>query len=305
MSRLTQPLKWHGGKHYLAGKIVPLMPRHLHYVEPYAGGLSVLLARDPEDRRLWLEENPPAHHRGVSEVVNDLHGDLMCFWATLRDARESLYERLAATEFGEDVWRRARDYLAALPPWDGTTDVTRAWAFFILCRQSLAGRMAGFASISRTRTRGNRNEQANAWRGAVEGLPAVAERLRDVVVLNRPALEVIRQQDGPGTLFYLDPPYVHQTRTAQDVYDYEMTEGDHRQLLGALQQCKGKVMLSGYPSALYDTALAGWDWHAFDLPNNSAGGESKGRELEVLWTSYPSGGRRGKTMDLFVQQQAG
>jgi DNA adenine methylase len=305
MSKLTLPLKWHGGKNYLARKIVDLMAPHLHYVEPYGGGLSVLLARDPEDRRLWIEEAPPAARRGVSEVVNDMHGDLMCFWQTLRDARGPLYERLAATEFGEGVWQRAGDYLTALPPWDGATDVTRAWAFFVLCRQSLAGRMAGFASISRTRTRGNRNEQANAWWGAVDGLPDVAERLRDVVVLNRKAPDVIRQQDGPGTLFYLDPPYLHETRTAQDVYAHEMIEVDHRELLGVLRQCKGKIMLSGYPSQLYDAALADWDFHTFDMPNNAASGTSKGRELEILWTNYQSGGRRGKTMELVSQLQAG
>lgn len=37
-NQLTQPIKWHGGKHYLAPKIVALMPRHLHYVEPFGGG---------------------------------------------------------------------------------------------------------------------------------------------------------------------------------------------------------------------------------------------------------------------------
>jgi DNA adenine methylase len=47
---LTQPLKWWGGKHYLARKIIDLMPRHLHYVEPYAGGLAVLLEKDPLDQ---------------------------------------------------------------------------------------------------------------------------------------------------------------------------------------------------------------------------------------------------------------
>src|SRR5262249_36525031 len=40
-SRLTQPLKWHGGKGRLASKIVAMMPAHVHFVEPYAGGLAV------------------------------------------------------------------------------------------------------------------------------------------------------------------------------------------------------------------------------------------------------------------------
>jgi DNA adenine methylase len=65
---LTPPLKWHGGKHYLARRIVALMPRHTCYVEPYGGGLAVLLAKNPED---------------VSEVVNDLHGGLTHFWRVL------------------------------------------------------------------------------------------------------------------------------------------------------------------------------------------------------------------------------
>ncbi len=90
----------------------------------------------------------------------------------------------------------------------------RAVWFFITCRQSLAGRMEDFAPLSRTRTRRRMNEQCSAWLTAVEGLIEVHGRLKRVVILNRPALEVIRQEDGPQTLFYLDPPYLHQTRAA-------------------------------------------------------------------------------------------
>jgi DNA adenine methylase len=165
--------------------------------------------------------------------------------------------------------------------------VQRAFWFFILCRQSLAGRRDSFAPLSRTRTRRGMNEQASAWQSAVEGLPAVHARLWRVAILNRPAVEVIRQQDGPDTLYYLDPPYVHETRAAPNVYGaFEMTEADHRELLDVLRQCRGKVLLSGYPSTLYDTALAGWSRHTFDLPNNAAGGKAKGRETEVLWCNF-------------------
>src|SRR5260370_12808946 len=72
--RLSPPLKWHGGKHYLASRIVALMPPHLHYVEPFAGGLAVVLARDPDDPASSL---PP--HKGVSESVNYLHLPLTIF----------------------------------------------------------------------------------------------------------------------------------------------------------------------------------------------------------------------------------
>src|SRR5262249_13626103 len=141
---------------------------------------------------------------------------------------------------------------------------------FTDCRLSLAGRMDAFTGVTKTRTRGGRNNEVNAWLNAVEGLPAVHRRLRDVLILNRPALDVIRGHDGPLTLFYCDPPYAHQTRAAPDAYDLEMTEADHRELLDVLRQCRGKVMLSGYPSELYDAALSGWTRHTFDLPNHAA-----------------------------------
>jgi len=50
------PLKCHGGKSYLADWIINLMPKHLHYVEPYAGGLAVLLAKNPfDERHQWCD----------------------------------------------------------------------------------------------------------------------------------------------------------------------------------------------------------------------------------------------------------
>jgi DNA adenine methylase len=283
---LVPPLKWHGGKHYLAGRIVALMPAHLHYVEPYAGGLAVLLAKEPE---------------GVSEAVNDLHRDLTNFWRVLQsvDAFERFRRIVEAVPFSEPEWQEARTrqavplpeaewqkVLSGLNDKDCVARVQRAVGFFVACRQSLAGRLDAFAPLSRSRTRRRMNEQVSAWLTAVEGLPAVHRRLRRAAVLCRPAVEVIRSQDGPGTLFYCDPPYLHETRVAPDAYAFEMAEADHRELLDVLRQVTGKVMLSGYPSALYDGALAGWNRHTFDLPNNAAAGKAKGRETEVLWCNF-------------------
>jgi len=124
------------------------------------------------------------------------------------------------------------------------------------------------------------------WIGAVDGLTVVHARLRPVVIENLPALDLIRREDGPGTLFYCDPPYLHATRAVRNAYAFEMTEGAHRELLGLLRQCRSKVMLSGYPSELYDRTLAGWTRHTFDLPNHAAGGARKGRETEVLWCNF-------------------
>ena len=281
MTRITPPLKWHGGKHYLAAKIVGLMPPRcktpnaprdddagwLHYVEPFAGGLSVLLANDPE---------------GISEVVNDLDGDLMNFWQVLRSAEmfPRLHLACKMTAFSEAEFNYATSIRYDDLP------VVRAWAFFVTCRQSLAGRRTSFVPLSRNRTRRGMHEQASAWLATIEGLPAIHQRLRRVVSFIRPALDVIRQQDGPRTLFYCDPPYLHSTRATTGEYAHEMTEEQHLELLLALNECKGNVMISGYRSPLYDQELANWNRHDFNLPNNAASGEKKRRMTECVWCNF-------------------
>jgi DNA adenine methylase len=284
---LIPPLKWHGGKHYLGRRILGLMPRHLYYVEPYFGGGQVLFARDPADPKYWWSGLTSDGRKpdGVSELVNDLDGDLMNFYAVLKDpgAFGRLRHLLELTPVSEPEWQAAGALLA-----DGRADpVSRAAALFVFVRQSRQALRKDFVTPIRTRLRGGRQDHVNAWWGAVAGLEDVHRRLQDVLVLCRPALDVIRSEDTEATCFYLDPPYYHPTRTAKRAYGrFEMAEADHRELLDVIRQCKGKVMLSGYASTLYDTALAGWARHTFDLPNNAAGGAKKDREEEVVWCNF-------------------
>lgn len=272
---VNPPIKWHGGKHYLAPKIIALMPPHLHYVEPYAGGLAVLLAKNPE---------------GVSEVVNDLNAELASFWRVLRcPVQWPRFQRLnEATAFSDEAYEAASAILEQEKHNTNRDEGEYAWAFFVKCRQSLAGRMDAFAPLSRTRVRRGMNEQASAWLTAIEGLSAVHERMKRVVVLNRDALKVIRQQDGGDTLFYFDPPYMHETRATTGEYQHEMTVEQHKELLSTLAGIKGKFLLSGYPSKLYCDFgdEHGWTRHEFDLPNNAASGKSKQRKTECVWTNY-------------------
>jgi DNA adenine methylase len=279
--KTSSPLKWHGGKTYLAAKLVALMPPHTHYVEPYFGGGSVLFAKDPE---------------GVSEVVNDIDKRLSNFWDVLRDEDrfKELVRECQAAPFSEVEWKKAADYFRYQAGFGQPAGCVEhfpeycAYAFFVLCRQSMAGRMRDFATLSRNRTRRGMNEQASAWLAAVEGLPAVHARLKRVVILNREALDVIRQQDGPNTLFYLDPPYLKETRTSPDVYAHEMTDAQHLDLHRVCTEMKGKFLLSGYRSKLYDDTARNFGWHRtdFELPNNASGGAEKRRMVESVWTNF-------------------
>lgn len=277
METLTQPLKWHGGKGAFNGKlakwIISLMPPHLHYVEPFFGGGSVLLHKDPE---------------GVSEVVNDLNLELMNFWAVLRGSEwfVEFVRCIQAVPFSEAMFDAAKtnQVYAEL----SESAVNRAVRFFIRCRQSRQGLQKDFATLSRNRTRGGMNEQVSAWLTAVDGLPEVHARLNRVVILNRPAVEVIRTQDGPETCFYIDPPYLHGTRTTTKDYEHEMSEAAHALLLSCIHNLQGKFLLSGYRSDMYDTAADqfGWTRHEFPIVNNASGKASKEIKTECVWTNF-------------------
>ncbi len=270
--RTSQPLKWHGGKFYLAPRIIALMPEHKHYVEPYFGGGAVLLAKDPE---------------GVSEVANDLNGELSNFWRVIANltAFQEFQRKVETTPFSKFEWAESNRH-----HWGGTIgscDPYDAWQFFVRFRQSRQGLGKDFATLSRNRTRRGMNEQVSSWLTAIEGLPEAHERLKRVVILNDDALNVIRQQDGPNTLFYLDPPYLHETRSSTGEYEHEMTEQQHVQLLGEIALIEGKFLLSGYRSELYDDiAEHCWRRVDFDLPNNASSRKTKERKTECVWMNF-------------------
>ena len=159
-----------------------------------------------------------------------IHGELINFWQVLQNAEdfEAFRQRIELTPFSEanlkmlcsnaNVGTELRERRTS------ANRVERAVRFFILARQSRQGLMKDFATLSSNRTRSRINEQVSAWLSVIEGLPDVHQRLRNVVILNQNACDVIRKQDGQHTLFYCDPPYVHETRSTTGEYAFEMTE---------------------------------------------------------------------------------
>lgn len=263
-TNLRPPVKWHSGKYYLAGRIAALFAPHHTYVEPFGGAASVLLNKEP----------------APVEVYNDLDGRITRLFRVLRDRGEEFRSLLALTPYSEAEFRQAER------PCDDELEGARR--DFIRWRQSHGGRGGSF-SLTRHRSRRGMADVVSGYLSSIdEGLPAVIERLRTVQVLCRPALDVIRAWDGPDTLFYCDPPYLPETRAggSRDVYVVEMTAEDHRGLAAVLRQCRGKVVLSGYPSALYDELYEGWRTVSIDIANHAAGGKAKGREVERLWLNW-------------------
>lgn len=249
-------LRWHGGKWMLAPWILQHFPAHRVYVEPFGGAASVLI-RKP---------------RSYAEVYNDLDVEVVNLFTVLRGARAAeLVEQLRLTPFARDEFADA--YQPATDP------VERA-------RRLVIRSFMGFGSNGHNRATGfraNSNRSgttpAHDWSNYPDALAAIVARLQGVVIENRDACAVMTAHDGPETLHYVDPPYVFATRSdlSKD-YAHELTDDDHRQLLSFLRGLKGKVVLSGYPHAIYDEALA--DWQRVERAALADGARAR---TEVLW----------------------
>jgi len=267
----SAPIKWHGGKHYLAQRIVDAMPRHVHYVEPFFGGGAVFFRK------------PMGLVEMHSEVINDIYGELINFWKVLQSQEHfSTFEkRVIMTPFAEPVWEQSLE-----PQSDDPID--RACAFFVRYRQSRQGLGKDFATMSRTRTRRGMNEQVASWLSAIEGLPAAHKRLSRVAIFCESATSLIKAQDGPDSFFYCDPPYVTDTRVSKQAYTFEMSNSEHLELLDTLAAIRGKFMLSGYPNALYDSVAKQHGWQRTDIKidNKASSLKTKPTKIESLWTNY-------------------
>lgn len=121
------------------------------------------------------------------------------------------------------------------------------------------------------------------WLGSVEALPEIAQRFQRVQIEHAPALDVIRRYDTADTVFYLDPPYVHSARGDAAAYGHEMTDEQHEALAAGLRRIRGRAVLSGYRTALYD-GLYG-DWRRIDAPERLCHSVRKPRR-ESLWLNF-------------------
>lgn len=287
-TKVKSPIKFPGGKSSIANQIVDLFPSHITYVEPYFGSGAVLFNRDPT--RDWAAKKPgqklAAKDKGCSEIVNDLWGDLQNFWNVLRDKQQfpEFLGKIQLTPCSEITFREARGVLES----QQKDPVKRALAFFVVCRQSRSANCRGFTPLATTRTRRGVNELVSAWWGAIEGLPEVHARLKNVIILNREATNVIRQYDGLGTLYYIDAPYVHSTRSTTTHYVHEMSDDQHQELLELLGGIEGKFILSGYRCPMYEAAERRHGWRRIEIEKRvqMAGGKTKRRRVECLWLNY-------------------
>jgi DNA adenine methylase len=255
-----------GGKMLIGPVIANLLPPHGHYVEPYCGSLAVLLAK------------PPSAH----ETVNDLDAELMTFWRVLRDQPAELARVCALTPHSRAEHQAAYEI--------ATEDLEVARRVFIRLTQGRVGKLrkSGWRHFVAPGPGIGMPGYLDAY---VDRMAAAVERLANVSLESKPALDLIAKYGAdPGVLLYVDPPYLGSSRAESvDGYRHEMRdEEQHRELAAALHDCRAAVVLSGYPSELYDLELyAGWDRHT--MAASTGQGKAWANRTEVVWSNRPLG----------------
>lgn len=278
----TRPvLRWHGGKWLLAPWIIKHFPPHRIYVESFGGAASVLLRKG----------------RARAEIYNDLDQDVVNLFSVLRSDRAGeLIEAIRLTPFArrefEDSYKETED------------PVERARHLVIRSFQGFGS--DGHNPTVRTGFRANSNQSgktpAREWVNYPEALCSIVERLQGVVVESRCAMECMGQHDGTETLHYVDPPYLPETRSQKSrrggslyhAYRHEMNTDGHCRLLVFVKNLKGAVILSGYPSPMYDDALFNWQ-----RVERKALADGARERVEVLWINPMAWAGLGR--DLFAE----
>lgn len=263
MSDVTRPaLRYHGGKFRLAPWLLQFFPPHTIYTEAFGGAAGVLLRK------------PRSH----GEVYNDLDGDVVNFFRVLRDPaqRAQLEEQCRLTPYAREEFEVA---------WTATDDsIERARRTAIRAQMGFgsAGAVKGLTGL-RTDLKRRFTTAQQDWASYPAAIAAAGRRLAGVLIENRAAIEVLQQHDSPSTLHFVDPPYMLGTRVIRSNggYRHELNDEDHEDLLEALCQLQGMVVLSGYESDLYADALAEWSTHR----TASCISASRGTVLrtEVVW----------------------
>lgn len=257
------PITYYGGKQKMLRHILPLIPPHRIYNEPFFGGGAVFWAKEP----------------AYIEFINDINGEVVNFYRVLKTDFPAFKRELDGTLHSELQHREAR---AIYRSPEEHTPVRRAWAFWVLSMESMFHIVGNTWRLS---LRGDRPARDSLLiKRCKENLTnAYADRLEQASIFSSDAVDIILKTDNPDAFHYVDPPYFN-----SDIGHYKgYTEADFTRLLDRLTEVKGRFLLSSYPSEVLTRYTAQNGWHTRTIVQNVGAGHVVGkRKTEVLTMNY-------------------
>lgn len=271
----TIAFNYFGSKFTWIDKLYAHFPKDIiHFVDLFGGSLAVSL-------------NYP--FKGII-TANEINSEITNFFEVLRDREDELLRLLNLTPVSkleyDNSWEPSENKLEA------------ARRFYVRARQSffslgIQRKNKGW-HMAKTQSNAIGGETVSKWNNALPKLYEVAYKLRQIQITNFHYADCIKKIDFPGAFFYCDPPYVKESRASFNDYKYEFTKNDHIDLADQLHNIKGKAMVSGYNSDLYDELYKNWNKVMFPIKKNNI---RSSEVQEVIWINYSN-----SSYDLFSQE---
>lgn len=258
---MTTPIVYAGGKTKLSRKIIPYIPPHKNYLELFFGGGSIFFEKKPSEL----------------ETINDINSNVTTFFKVLQDKNkfEEFYRLANLTPYSREFFYELRDG-------HPENDIEKAYRFFVLSRQSFSGNLKDWSFNVNCHY-----SVPGVFQNTIKRLPQIVDRLKNVQIENLDFKRCLKLYDNEDCFIYADPPYIPESRRENsDLYEYEMTYEDHERLLSCCLKAKGKIMISGYNSDLYNAELKDWRKKEFKARCTIAVKSKDQERTEVIWMNY-------------------
>lgn len=256
---LKTPVSYYGGKQQLLPRIVPLIPEHKVYCEPFFGGGAVFFAKEPSE----------------VEVINDVNKQVVNFYKVAKRKFKDLKSEVDVTLYAEEQYREARQIYFEN---NESNDVLRAWALFTLSHQTFLHILDNSWAFSKTRN------LARSFTNKKQLFDErYVKRLENTQIFCRDALRVMENCDSAETFFFLDPPYVDTNCGHYGGY----TQEDFDRLLTACERIEGKFLLTHFPNNTVNKFRDRNNWHQVEIEmHKSASGKTGARKTEVFTMNF-------------------
>lgn len=261
-SKFKTPIAYYGGKQSMINDILPLIPEHDTYIEPFFGGGAIFWAKAPVK----------------SEVINDANSHVINFFEVLKHDFFKLREAIEKTLHSRDTYKHALTIYNLPHLFDR---VQRAWAFWVVTNQGFATKIGTWGYDRKGAMPKKVTNKIEAFKEHLE------DRMRYTTIDSDDAVKIIKTHDCDTAFVYVDPPYVGSNQGHYGGY----TEGHFEELLLTLSSLKGRFLLSSYPSEILERFIQEYDWTSKAITkslsaNKVSNGTKRGTKTEVLTANF-------------------
>lgn len=275
---MKPPFSYYGGKQRILTKIIPYIPQHTVYCEPFCGG-ATLLFQKPDLRT--------GNNDDYREAINDINSDIYNFFTVLRDNFDELNHLVSHSIYSQEEHKKSKEFKGGDP-------VLRAYFFYINISMSYAKKLSGAWGTSVFS-----ENHPLSYINQTKRLKECADRIRGCYISNEDALKFIDRWDSPQTFFYCDPPYPDTNQGHYRGY----TQSNFDSLLQKLDKCKGSFILSCYNN---DAVPKGWKKVEFETvtsASNTKKGGHRNKRTECIWIREAMERPRKEVLKIYERQK--